>query len=163
MLLSFIITTIKHNTTHKLLNGISSGGCIADAVLEHGSFCLLPVDGQRAGGRIIHTQVPGAATGHCNQKNRGSLKIICLSQPFVCCLCPYDWLLIYFTSTLNFSGYSRNLSVYNAKVFCLKWNITFNFKCFYKNICTFFVITFLSLSLWVLMVSSLPLNLPQRA
>lgn len=77
MIMSFIISTIKFNTTYKFLDGISSGGCVANAILQHRTFCVLPGHGQRAGGRIIHPQVPGAAAGHCDQKRREILSKSC--------------------------------------------------------------------------------------
>lgn len=58
-------------STHKLSDGVSGHGSVGDLVLPHRTLCVVPADGQSAGGGIEHTHVPGTGTGHCNQNTSG--------------------------------------------------------------------------------------------
>lgn len=51
--------------TYKLSDGVSGHGSVGDPVLPHGTFSVVPADGQGAGGGIEHTHVPGTGTWHC--------------------------------------------------------------------------------------------------
>lgn len=47
-----------------LLDGVSCGWGVGDAVLGDGAFSGFPPDGERAGGGVIHLQVPRSTTWH---------------------------------------------------------------------------------------------------
>lgn len=55
--------------THKLGDGVPGHGGVDDPVLPDGTLCVVPADGEGAGGGIEHAHVPGTSARHCSTKH----------------------------------------------------------------------------------------------
>lgn len=55
--------------THKLSDGVPGHGGVGDPVLPDGTLCVVPADGEGAGGGIEHAHVPGTSARHCGTKH----------------------------------------------------------------------------------------------
>lgn len=52
--------------TYKLGDGVPGHGGVGDPVLPHRTLCVVPADGEGAGGGIEHAHVPGTGARHCS-------------------------------------------------------------------------------------------------
>lgn len=59
--------------THKLGDGVSGHGSVANPVLPDGPLGVVPADGEGAGCGVKHAHVPGAGAGHCGGKRHVTL------------------------------------------------------------------------------------------